>query len=207
MSEAELLRPLVALAMLSVASYYDIKTREVSDLVWILFGGTGAMLYLFGQGDSFSLLCTGIGIATGIGLFLSRVFGQADSLALIALAVVLPQVGNLPLVVIVSILTPLLASAFSFCYNVACNLADMFHGRLYSGMNEGIHRKAAAFFVLHRRRGYERFVFSAQNGNSFVFRFRPQKGLEFARDFDGYVASALPMIPFMLASTVLILFL
>lgn len=207
MYDVESLRQIVALSMLSLASYFDIRKREVNDIVWIIFGGTCAILYLFEPIDSITILYLGIGVAIGITWVLTRAFGQADGLALIALAITLPAHERLPVGLIVSIATPFLAALYSLCSNMSYNTSDLLHGRLFLGVCEKLHRKAFAFLVLHRKRRHERFVFPAQNADKFVFHFRPKIDLEFSNDFHGYVTSALPLIPFMLVSVILILLL
>ena len=205
--DIESLRQIVALFMLSVASFFDIKKREINDIVWIIFGGVGSMLYLFEPIDSITVLYLGIGVVIGIGWILSKAFGQADGLALIALAIILPTCDRLPVGVLVSVGVPFLAALYGLCCNVTYNISDLLHQRLFFGVCEKPYRKAFAFFVLHRKRIHERFVFPAQVGNKFVFHFRPKTDLEFSNDFQGHVVSALPLIPFMLASVITILLL
>ena len=207
MYDIESLRQIIALSMLSVASYCDIKKREVNDIIWIIFGGVGSILYLFEPIDFITILYLGIGVAIGIVWILAKAFGQADGLALIALAITLPAHDRLPVTAIVPIVVPFLAALYGLCYNMTYNISDLLHGRLFFGVCEKPHRKAFAFLVLHRKRIHERFVFPAQDRDKFVFHFRPKTDLEFAGGFQGYVTSALPLIPFMLVSTILILLL
>ncbi len=205
--DIESLRQIAALSMLSVASYFDIKKREVNDIVWIIFGGIGIISYLFEPIDSITVLYLGIGIAIGTAWILTRAFGQADGLALIALAITLPTYDRLPVSVLVSIGVPFLAALYGLCYNMTYNISDLLHGRLFLGVYEKPYRKAFAFFVLHRKREHEKFAFPAQDKDKFAFHFKPEIDLEFSNDFQGHVTSALPLIPFMLVSVILILFL
>ncbi|MDE1832593.1 MAG: prepilin peptidase [Thaumarchaeota archaeon] len=207
MFDIEITRQMVALSMLLVASLFDIKKREVNDIVWIIFGGIGITLYLFEPVTYTTILYLGIGVVIGIVWMLAKAFGQADGLALIALAITLPVHDRLPVTVMVSIVVPFLAALYGLCSNISYNISDLLHGRLFFGVCEKPHRKAFAFLVLHRKRMHERFVFPAQVGNKFVFHFRPKTDLEFSNDFQGHVVSALPLIPFMLASVILILLL
>ncbi|MGI0088556.1 MAG: hypothetical protein ACREBI_11460 [Nitrosotalea sp.] len=207
MYDIELLRQIAALSMLSVATYFDIKKREVNDIVWIIFGGVGSILYLFEPIDSITVLYLGIGVVIGIVWILTRAFGQADGLALIALAITLPTHDRLPVAVIVSVGVPFLAALYGLCCNMTYNISDLLHGRLFFGVCEKPYRKAFAFLVLHRKREHEKFVFSSQDKDKFVFHFRPKTDQEFSNNFQGHVTSALPLIPFMLVSTVLILLL
>ncbi len=203
----ESLRQIVALSMLSVASYFDIKKREVNDIVWIIFGGMGAILYLFEPVGSITVLYVIIGVAIGITWIFTRAFGQADGLALIALALTLSTYDRLPVAVMVSIGVPFLAALYGLCSNIAYNTSDLLHGRLFFGVCEKPYRKTIAFLVLHRKREHEKFVFPAQDKDKFVFHFRPKTDQEFSNNFQGYVTSALPLIPFMLVSTILLLLL
>ncbi len=192
--------------MLSFASYFDIKERKVSDLVWLVFGGAGAVTYLFEPPSQDVLLYVVCGIAIAIGCLRARIFGQADCLGLVALAVVFPAYDGLPVAPLVAVATPVLASICSLCYNLSCNISDLISGRLFYGIRERRHRKALAFVILHRKRRHERFVFQAQVGNRFVFCFRSETERKFAGDFEGYVSSAVPLMPFMLASLFMPLF-
>ena len=207
MYDIESLRQIVALSMLSVASFFDIKKREVNDVIWIVFGGAGSILYLFEPIDPITVLYIVIGVAIGMIWIFTRAFGEADGLALIALSITLPTYDRLPVAVIVSIGVPFLASLYGLCRNVSYNISDLLHGRIFSGICEKQYRKAFAFFVLHRKREHERFVFPAQDNEKFLFRFRPKTDQEFSSNFQGYVTLASPLIPFMLVSMILILLL
>src|SRR5574340_1422860 len=85
------LRQIMALTMLSVASYFDIKTREVDDRIWLIFAIPGIVLYFLARLPCFTTICfLVIGAIIGMTWFLTHAFGQADGLAIIALAVVFP---------------------------------------------------------------------------------------------------------------------
>lgn len=206
MSEIELVREICSVVMLSVASYSDIKRRKISDMVWLVFGGIGAAIYFFEPPSPDAVLYVVCGIIIAIVCLCSKIVGQADCLGLVALAVTFPVIDGIPVVPLVAVATTLLASAFSLCYNLSCNISDLVAGKLFSGICERPHRKALAFLLLHRKRGHERFVFCAQDGDRFVFSFKPMTGCKFADDFEGYVASAVPLMPFMLVTLVMMLF-
>ena len=88
------IRILLALAMLSSATIIDIRKREISDLLWIIFGVISvAMLFL--EPDLFQA-AMGIGfslIVAPLVLILWRfgLFGGADALGLIVLASLAPM--------------------------------------------------------------------------------------------------------------------
>ena len=85
----------LTIGMLSYSSYKDIKTREISDLVWIIFGIAGLVLNIYelynGTLGWLTLL-----IALGFSLGLSIVtgylglFGGADLLAIVVIGLLNP---------------------------------------------------------------------------------------------------------------------
>ena len=200
------LRQIMALTMLSVASYFDIKTRQVDDRIWLIFAIPGIVLYFLAPLPSFTtIFFLVIGAVIGMTWFLTKAFGQADGLAIIALAVVFPIFSKMPVSVLVALVTTVLLGLFGTLYNIAYNLSDMLHGNLFLGINEKLHRKILAFLVMHRKRRYEKFVIPSQTGDKFSFHFKPNPDEDFAGDFTGYVSSAFPLVPFMLVALVLFL--
>ena len=93
----DLIRFIVGIAVLSYASYTDIKTRRASNILWLIMGSIGAILLLIqyftiGFGDKINYL---IFIPIMIGfvylLFQMRlIFGGADAKALMAIAILIP---------------------------------------------------------------------------------------------------------------------
>ena len=200
------LRQIMALTMLSVASYFDIKTRQVDDRIWLIFAIPGIVLYFLAPLPSFTtIFFLVIGAVIGMTWFLTKAFGQADGLAIIALAVVFPIFSKMPVSVLVALVTTVLLGLFGTLYNIAYNLSDMLHGNLFLGINEKLHRKILAFLVMHRKRRYEKFVIPSQTGDKFSFHFKPNPDEDFAGNFTGHVSSAFPLVPFMLFALVLFL--
>ena len=200
------LRQIIALTMLSVASYFDIKTRQVDDRIWLIFAIPGIVLYFLAPPPSFTtIFFLVIGAVIGMTWFLTKAFGQADGLAIIALAVVFPIFNEMPVSVLVALATTVLLGLFGTLYNIAYNLSDMLHGNLFHGINEKLHRKILAFLTMHRKRSYEKFVIPSQTGDKFSFHFKPNPDEDFAGNFTGYVSSAFPLVPFMLVALVLFL--
>jgi len=92
----EYLRPLIVLTMLGYASYKDIKTREVNDVVWLVFGTSGLLLDLYEiVTGSMSLLDLafpmGFMIVFALATGLLGFFGGADLLAFLALGLLQPR--------------------------------------------------------------------------------------------------------------------
>ena len=92
----DLMRTVLALVFLSYASWRDFKTREVSDIVWILFAPIAFLLTFFNiySYDASQLPLYGLSFALTAAFALILVytggFGGADALALICLALALP---------------------------------------------------------------------------------------------------------------------
>ncbi len=88
------IRILFAIVMLSSATIIDIRKREISDLMWVIFGVVSVILLLFEQdiiqaafGIGFSLIVAPIVLI----LWRFGLFGGADALGLIVLASLAPM--------------------------------------------------------------------------------------------------------------------
>lgn len=91
------IRILAAFLSLAYGALLDIRTREVSDWVWVVMGAAGAMLtsltYALGfYRESWLIILVSIGITTALAsaLFYVGLYGGADAKALIALSLALP---------------------------------------------------------------------------------------------------------------------
>jgi preflagellin peptidase FlaK len=87
----------VAAAMLILASYFDLKSREIDDRLWEGFAFIGVALYVyefFTAGIIYDWLLTVVvvGATAGFAFLLYRLgfYGGADALALISLSIILP---------------------------------------------------------------------------------------------------------------------
>lgn len=87
-------RIILALVMLSSATIIDIKKREISDLMWVVFGAISVIILLFepdmvkaGLGVGFSLIVAPLVLI----LWRFGLFGGADALGLIVLAALAPM--------------------------------------------------------------------------------------------------------------------
>ena len=90
-------RALMSVSMLGYASYKDVKTREIHDIVWIVPAALGVIIdaYELYVGDitlQDALLSVGFMVALSGILWYFRLFGEADLIAFITLAVIQPRV-------------------------------------------------------------------------------------------------------------------
>ena len=96
----DVLRVLVSLSFLSASSWYDYKSREVSNRVWMLFAPIGFILtllqcyleYSWSKTSLIYLWIISFTVTTGISfaLFYAGFFGGADAKALICLSIAIP---------------------------------------------------------------------------------------------------------------------
>jgi hypothetical protein len=147
MAEAVLvdyIRVIISVSMLGYASYKDVKTREIHDMVWMIPAAIGLVIdaYEIIVGD---LTVTGALFNIGFMVVLSGVlwylslFGEADLIAFVALAVIQPRVprfgfiGYTPLffsftIIANTAIAGLLTAIYTFVVNIAGSLrgGDMF---------------------------------------------------------------------------------
>ena len=91
------IRAIISVSMLGYASYKDVKTREIHDIVWIVPAALGVIIdaYELYVGDitlQGALLSVGFMVALSGILWYFRLFGEADLIAFITLAVIQPRV-------------------------------------------------------------------------------------------------------------------
>ena len=80
----------VTLLLLGYGSYEDIRSREISDYVWIILGGCGLVARVWDH--QWKLMGINLGIACGLSFILvvSGLFGGADIKALLSLSLLIP---------------------------------------------------------------------------------------------------------------------
>lgn len=110
----EAVRVLLSVAMLGYASLSDLRTREVPDLTWLVFGALGLVLNLYEVSTGvMSLLTLALPIlfstALSFALGYLGLFGGADFKAFVALAILQPFQPRLvrPALGVVSVVYPL----------------------------------------------------------------------------------------------------
>lgn len=104
--EVTSIRIVLLLLMLGFASIFDIRTRRIPDLIWVVCGGMGSVLYFFDWQSiisyhALSMITTG---AVALLLYLYRLTGTADVFAMLSMAVILPvhyEFVMVPIVVLI----------------------------------------------------------------------------------------------------------
>lgn len=147
------LRILLAVVMLGIASYTDVKKREVSDFLWVGFGIIAVALIFLEPNFEDSLLSIGISlIVAPFVLLIWRfgLFGGADAFVVIVLAALAPQVTLTNNVVTpFTVLTnTVLLSIIPMFVNLIRNLMQLgMKNNIFEGFVESKSRRILAMFV------------------------------------------------------------
>lgn len=168
------IRVSTCLLFLLIASFHDVKSREVPDTVWIIFAPLGlALTFLSTVLGGWSLwailawiLILAITFCLSIALFYLGLFGGADAKALICLAAAIPFQPNLswarpPTIHIIHLFIPppistfnnaVLLAAFSTIPILMRNLTDYVRNkRIFEGLeHEGLLKKAISLLTGYR---------------------------------------------------------
>ena len=100
------IRIVLLLLMLGLATIFDIRTRRIPDLIWVVCGTIGSTLYFFDWQSitsyhALSMITVG---AVALLLYLYKLTGTADVFAMLSLAVILPvhyEFVMIPVVVLI----------------------------------------------------------------------------------------------------------
>lgn len=223
------LRIATCACMLAIASILDIKSREIPDKVWAIFGGIGTVILILELNDSSSPFRQGgllfviqytMGIILmsiiGYASYKTGLFGGADPKALIVIAAILPtfdsafKLHNFIALTVLS--NALIISMSGVIYNVVRNTISMTRGvRIFEGVSETRMKKALAFAVGFYSNSSGRFLFAMEerdDSGSKRFRFNPSGYDEFeAETKNRWVTQALPFILYIGIGFVTMLFL
>ena len=195
----------LAILMLSIASYTDIKKREIDDRIWMIFGGLSIVMLVFVPDLSHSLVNIGVSlIVAPIALLVWRMgfFGGADAFALIVLASLAPGVtfANSPISPFTTLIDAVLLSIIPVFVNVIRNVVSILkHENIFNGFeNETQKNKIIAMFVGHRSK-HPKFSFAIEkkDGNlrKLDFTLKNADSAEFCSSSDTWVT---PGVPYMI---------
>lgn len=150
------LRIVLALAMLGIACASDIKKREISDWIWVVFGAIAAILIPFSPNITDELFKIGIAmIVAPISIIIWRfgLFGGADAFALIVLAALVPSasLAQGTITPFTTLTNAVLLSIIPMLVNVTRNVVLLAIKRdIFEGFNETKKKKIIAMFVGYR---------------------------------------------------------
>lgn len=209
MSEFEITRTAIAVGMILVATYYDVKTRYVDDMVWV-FGlcsfAAVSLTFIFAFGASIQELISPlniIGMTSGIGIaftgwimkFRGMGYATGDFFGLSVLFIILPSFDGIAIPTLVIIASCLFSVIVTLGINLRINIKTK---NLFSEFDEPLYRKILAYFIIHKKAGNEKFTFPAEvmvsGKRRFQFRHDPDSQ-EFATQTEPlYVYTTMPMM-------------
>jgi preflagellin peptidase FlaK len=231
--DSELVRILIAASMLGSASFFDIRKREVSDLLWVFFGIIALAVYAleFAYGGTFDLFMTAISIliaaAVSFGIYKSGLFGGADALALVTLAAILPTYGGSmermiplggvfmlhPIVPLVVLSNAVILSVSMVGLNLISNAvyASRNPGRLFEGLeHESANKKIIAAVIGYRTKDMPGYAFpierTVDGRRQFSFSLGNAETAGYESRQNVWVTRGTPFLAFMLAGFVVMLF-
>ncbi len=196
------IRIVLALLMLGVASYTDIKKREIDDRIWMIFGGLAVLLLFFTPNVFNSLTTIGISlIIAPVVLFVWRIgfFGGADAFALIVLAALAPEstFSTSQVYPFTTLVNTVLLSIIPILVNVTRNIFSILkHEDIFRGFDaETRKNKIIAMFVGHRSKN-PKFSFPIEKREGDLrkldFTLKNADNEEFCSSPDTWVTPGMP---------------
>lgn len=201
--EIFLIRIGLAIGMLAIGGFFDIWKREVHDYLWIIFGGAGVILLIFEPNQTdviYSTLFALIIAPIAIIIWRMGLFGGADAFALVALAVIAPQItisGN-----IVTPFTTLSNAAVLFVVplliNALRNTVSKFRGEdIFEGFDETLPKKIAVSFLGYRAKN-PKYAFSIEKTvgsvKKIAFSFHHAENEEFSETPNTWITPGIPCL-------------
>jgi preflagellin peptidase FlaK len=209
MIELEILhvRILFALAMLGIATIIDIRSREISDLIWVVFGVISGVLLLFEPniveaafGVGFSLIVAPLVLI----LWRFGLFGGADALCLIVLSTLAPMTTLTDSVVspFSIVVNSALISVSPMVFNFIRNSVLILRGEeIFHGFDETKSKKLIAMFLGYRSKNPKySFSLETQVGKKkrLNIALHHSDTAEYCTTPDTWVTPGLPYIIFIL---------
>jgi len=205
------IRIILSVMMLGIATASDIKKREISDIIWIVFGAVGVGIVLLGTDLGQELPKIGIAlIIVPFALLVWRIglFGGADAFALIVLAVLAPGVT-----LTASMTTPfttltnaVLMSIVPMIINVTRNAVLLAtKNNIFEGVDETAKKKVIAMFIGYRAAN-PKFSFSIEKKvgkqKKLNFALQHAENTAFCQKSDTWVTPGIPYMIFIAAGFV-----
>ncbi len=202
------IRVVLALSMLGYATYSDLKNREISDFLWVIFGGTAVVLVFFAS-DMMHLL-TNVGVSLIIApvvfvIWRLGFFGGADAFGLVVLAALVPEfsISNGLITPFTVLTNSVVLSIIPIFFNISRNLISLAkHENIFDGLeNETKRNKILALFLGYKAKN-PKFSFSIEKHDGvnrrLDFSLKNADNAEFCSSQDTWVT---PGIPYMIYIT------
>lgn len=201
--DINVVRILIGLSMLLIASILDIKKREINDILWIWYGAVAAILIIISSDPWSTIKTVGISmIIVPIVLVIWRfgIFGGADAFCLIVLGTLAPMISLQG-----GVITPLttltnaaIISIVPLFVNLIRNLLALSRKEdIFNGLNETKLNKIMALFIGYRAKKPQHcFSMERIEGNQRRFNIGLQHAetTEFCKTSDTWVTPGIPYI-------------
>ena len=206
------IRIILAVLMLGIASYTDIRKREIDDRIWMIFGGLSAVMLFLTPNIFDSLRTVGIFliIAPAV-IIIWRIgfFGGADAFALIVLASLAPgsTFTESQINPFTTLTNTVLLSIIPVVVNMLRNVLSLIrHEDIFKDFeNETRKNKIIAMFIGHRSKN-PRFSFSIEtqvrNVKNLDFSLKNADSAEFCSSPDTWVTPGIPYMVYILGGFV-----
>lgn len=190
--------------MFAVAAFFDVKERKIHDIVWLVCGGIGVILYAFEFPGILDIVSMAVGISLASTFWFFRLYAGADALALVSLSVILPTYNGFVIPLSMIVIATVISIVYGVIYNVASNCRIfLLENKIFEEFDEPLYRRLVAFFLIHKRSKSEKFAFPAERivsgRRKFMFRYDPDG--KFSKD-EAYVSLAMPLTLFFLIGLV-----
>lgn len=198
-----IVRIIIAMAMLGLASGIDLKKREINDILWIGFAGL-AVLLLFLTPDFWTALKT-VGLAmiiAPVALILWRfgIFGGADAFCLIVLAGLAPMssMTSSQITPFTTLTNAAILTVIPIIVNLGRNVISIIRGNdIFNGIDEPRLKKIMAMFVGYRTKNpkYSFCIEQTINGKRHLdFSLKHAENSLFCSEADMWVTPGLPYV-------------
>lgn len=213
--ELEVIRIALAVSMLGIACVSDIKKREISDVIWIVFGAIATILIPFSQDMTDDLIKIGIAlIIAPIAIIIWRfgLFGGADAFALIVLAGLAPSVtlSDNTITPFTTLTNAVILSTVPMIVNLSRNTILLAKGEnIFQGFNETKSKRMLAMLIGYRAKN-PRFGFSIEqhqgNNKKLSLALQHAEYAEFCNTEDTWITPGIPYMIFIAAGFAIQLF-
>jgi len=179
-------RLLICAALLGVTALIDLKTREVDDKIWVIFGALGLTLsiieVILGVSPNVTLYIVSFGLTSGLAflLYFLKFYGGADAKALSAISLILPLFEGSTILHPISGITILTNSVFlTLAFPIYLGIKNLIliiqNEKIFEGLeSEPIYRRIFACLLGYRIR----------KGSKNKFLLRLEKTIDGRRRFD-----------------------
>ncbi|NHH97974.1 hypothetical protein DYY66_0872 [Candidatus Nitrosotalea sp. FS] len=212
LSEITIVRMIAAFAMLGLASFFDLKKREINDILWIGFSALSAILIFLSPDIWTSLRIVGVSlIIAPVALVLWRfgVFGGADAFCLIVLASLAPMFTlNASQITPFSTLTnAAILSVTPLFVNLCRNVISILRKEdIFEGIDETRTKKIVAVFVGYKAKN-PKYSFSLErivDGKKRLdFSLKHAEQTLFCNDHGVWVTPGVPYVLYITAGFVI----